>query len=62
VRNRLLMVGKSLAPSVDDNERTEPWASRFKDRVVEGLRAIAANPEVPMRTTAIPTYGCPLNH
>jgi hypothetical protein len=56
------MVGKSLAPSVDDNERTEPWASRFKDRVVEGLRAIAANPEVPMRTTAIPTYGCPLNH
>ena len=23
----------------------EPWASRFKQRVAEGLRAIAANPE-----------------
>jgi toxin ParE1/3/4 len=23
----------------------EPWASRFKERVAEGLKAIAANPE-----------------
>ena len=51
------MVGKLLAPNIDDNQRTEPWASRFREWVVDGLRAIAANPEVPMRTTAIPTYG-----
>jgi hypothetical protein len=51
------MAGKLLAASDDDNERTKPWASRFKERVAEGLRAIAANPEVPMHTTVIPTSG-----
>jgi hypothetical protein len=25
VRNRLLMVGKPVAPTGDNNERTEPW-------------------------------------